>query len=184
MRLKMIEQNLKDLPTADDLQRIKKIYPEVNVKAIIGTLQFMAVAKKLTKAYASFFDQFGLTEAKFTVLMLLFRIPQHTLSPSEIAAKSGITRSSATTLIDGLLTKQLISRQYNKKDRRKMLIKLAPKGEKILSKILPTHYAQTSALLSEFSSVDQRQLLNLLNKIDDGISNFEKETAKLNLEGK
>lgn len=176
----MIEQNLKTLPTIEDLERIKRDYPEVDPDSVIGVLRLMSVSKRLTRAYSDFFLKFGLTEAKFTVLMLLFRASQHTLLPSEIAAQSGITRSSATTLLDGLLSRGLIYRKASKTDRRKMVISLTPKGEEVLSEILPIHYSQTSSVLSEISPSEKNDLFKILKKVESGISKYEKETQKLN----
>ena len=45
----------------------------------------------------------GLSEGKFKILMLLFDAKDHSLSPTELAKQSNVTKATITGLLDGLV---------------------------------------------------------------------------------
>ncbi|MBA1435218.1 MarR family winged helix-turn-helix transcriptional regulator [Bombilactobacillus bombi] len=179
----MVETKVMDMPTRDYLKKLKSQYSDIDIDSIVIVLEYLNTGRDLTKLYAQFFEKFNLTESKFLVLMLLYRENNHSLLPSQIAQKAGITRATVTTLLDGLVSMGLVLRYPDESDRRRLIIKLSNKGEKNASEILPLHYKLTS-LITSFLSVDEsRKILLFINKIKKGMDLYSKEIKKKNKEG-
>ncbi|MFR6433941.1 MAG: MarR family winged helix-turn-helix transcriptional regulator [Streptococcus sp.] len=171
----MEDFGLKEFPTVEELASIRKLYPNLDEYSVLIILRYLSISKEITKSYNHFFDYYGLTDAKFSVLMILYRAPNKTLYPYEIAEQSGIARASVTTLLDGLNRKNLITRQHDAVDRRRVVVTLTDKGLEYLQKILPIHYKLTQNITS-FLSVDQQDMfLKSLAKLELGLEKYKSE---------
>ena len=82
-------------------------------------------------------EKHNLTFQQYQALILLHY--DNALSMSEIKNKLLISRPGATALIDKLVKKRLIKRDYSLEDRRRVIIASTPKGEKVLAKLLMGH---------------------------------------------
>lgn len=74
------------------------------------------------------------------------------LTAGELAALTGLTTGAITGLIDRFVKKKLVKRQYDKKDRRKVLV--VPDTQKIMdlfAPYYPSFQAQTEELIGTFS---------------------------------
>ena len=85
----MEDFGLKEFPTVEELASIRKLYPNLDEYSVLIILRYLSISKEITKSYNHFFDYYGLTDAKFSVLMILYRAPNKTLYPYEIAEQSG-----------------------------------------------------------------------------------------------
>ena len=163
----MEDFGLKEFPTVEELASIRKLYPNLDEYSVLIILRYLSISKEITKSYNHFFDYYGLTDAKFSVLMILYRAPNKTLYPYEIAEQSGIARASVTTLLDGLNRKNLITRQHD------------AVGLEYLQKILPIHYKLTQNITS-FLSVDQQDMfLKSLAKLELGLEKYKSEITNI-----
>lgn len=172
------EFGLKQLPSTKELEIIQNSYPELDKESVLIILKFVSINKEITKAYNHFFGQYHLTDAKFYVLMILYRAEKNTLFPYQIAEQLGITRASVTTLLDGLDKKNLITRQHDTTDRRKIMVTLSNQGKKCLKDILPIHYNLTQEMVSTFSTEQKNSFLNSLSKLEEGIEKYKKQIFK------
>lgn len=163
-----MEFTLKDLPSHEVLRQYSEKFTEVDTLSVKLCLNFLSTARQVSEAFQFYFSKYGLSEGKFTVLMLLLRQPDHCLLPSEIAEKSGVTRGTITGLLDGLEKAEWIQRKNSKNDRRKVIIQLTDIGKERLIKMLPDHYAKTASLMSNLSKEEQKRLLELLSKVSEG----------------
>ncbi len=93
----------------------------------------------------------GLTpaEARTLVSLKLFEIR----TTAELAEKLLVAKSRVTRILDGLVKKGLIRRLEDAEDRRKCLVKLTPKGERLMNRlfkdILAVHQELMNALPRE-----------------------------------
>jgi DNA-binding MarR family transcriptional regulator len=159
---------LKDLPTIQTLNEHAEKFGKIDTSSVITCLNFLQTSKIVADVFDIHFSRYGLTEGKFTVLMLLLRNSQQGLTPSELAEKALVTRSTITGLIDGLEKMELVKRGKHPDDRRKMSVFLTDIGEKKLEKMLPNHYKRTANLMSSFSEGEKETFLKLLEKIQTG----------------
>lgn len=116
----------------------------------------------------------GITENKLNVL-ILFSLAERglldigPLTPSAIADYVGVTRSSATGLLDWLETRQLLAREHRKDDRRSLELVLTENGRAILDQALPSFWRACAHLTRELSDEDCQALQTILGKVWRGI---------------
>src|SRR3954453_9650824 len=103
-----------------------------------------------------------MSQGKFTVLMLLNRNPEQGVNPSELAERAGVTRATMTGLLEGLEREKLISRQGDRVDRRRAVVRLTPTAQTVLDSILPDYFRQLHHLMADLSEGDKEHLTELL----------------------
>lgn len=167
--------NLKNLPSSKTLMTYSEKFPEVDVEAVLMTLEFLSTAKEVNSAYGKYFLEQGLSEGKFTLLMLLYRCPEHPVTPSELAQSANVTKATITGLIDGLSKDGLVRRSIHPDDRRKQVVLLTTHGIDVLEKMLPNHYRKTAKLVNRLSTEERSVFLQLLSKVREGISDFNEK---------
>ena len=74
----------------------------------------------------------GLSIPQFRALMFLYHHPE--VSLSEVAEFLGLTLPSMSKLIDGLVNRELLTRQEHPEDRRRLCLALTPQGREILER--------------------------------------------------
>lgn len=164
--------NLKNFPSSQTLLSYSDKFPEVDVEGVLLTLEFLNIAKEVNGAYGRHFSQRGLSEGKFTILMLLYRDVENPLSPSELASSANVTKATITGLIDGLSKDGFVMRSVHLEDRRKQTVLLTKNGIDVIEKMLPDHYKKTAKLVSRLSDDERSIFIQLLRKMRDGISDF------------
>lgn len=85
-------------------------------------------------------EQAGLTAQQHQALLAIkgFARRQH-VTIGELAERLGIRHHSAVGLIDRLASNSLVNRRSGLDDRRKVLIELTPKAERLLAKLSVAH---------------------------------------------
>ena len=161
---------LRDLPKYEAIEQRSKRYPQVDAGAVQSFLVLLRVASDVLEAFEQFLARHGMSQGRFSVLMLLNRDPDQPLSPSDLANKCGVTRATMTGLLDGLERERLIKREADRNDRRMLLIQLTTKGRKVLDGMLPDYYHRIALLMQDLSNNEKHQLVELLGKVNGGIS--------------
>ncbi|MES2180980.1 MAG: MarR family transcriptional regulator [Pseudomonadota bacterium] len=92
-----------------------------------------------------------------------------TCTATELADKTGVTKATMTGFIDGLERDHLIERIADKIDRRKMLIKLTPAGQKKLDEVMPDYHAHVHDLMSHLSAVERAAMLHGVKTLSSNI---------------
>lgn len=104
----------------------------------------------------------GIKYDEFMLLMALRRIGEpYALRPTDILRMHSVTSGTATYRIDKLAAQDLAERMNDPNDRRGYLIRLTPRGKKIVDAVL----ARTDALY--------REQLAPLSSIPDGLKTLE-----------
>ena len=134
-------------------------------------LRLLNVARAINDAFAIEFQRIGLTEARFSLVMIINRLEWEagTASPSQLAEQAGIGRAAMTQMLDALESTGWIKRSPSKQDRRKLSVKLTPKAKRTLDRFLPAHYERVSKVLEELSPANKRQITSLLAAIESGL---------------
>lgn len=86
-----------------------------------------------------------------------FLITRGTMTAGELAALTGLTTGAVTGLIDRFEQKKLVSRQYDPKDRRKVLI--VPDTVKITTLLQPLYQTfsnESQQLIASFSDKEKK----------------------------
>ncbi|SNR80438.1 DNA-binding transcriptional regulator, MarR family [Methylobacillus rhizosphaerae] len=142
---------IKELPTSESLKKFSGYYPGADIVAIWEFVNILRAASNLSEALDKMLAQHGLLQGRWWVLVLLLREDNLSSSPSELAEKAGVTKATMTGFIDGLEHEGLVSRLTDRKDRRKLKIKLTAAGRQKLDEVMPIYYTNVTTLMSQLS---------------------------------
>ncbi|QDU34762.1 HTH-type transcriptional regulator MhqR [Poriferisphaera corsica] len=153
------------------ISAIAEQYPSANTELIETQLALMDFAHLTILGAESHFSQFGLSQGRFAIMVLLFLLSNEQWTPARIAQTVSSSRATVTGLLKNLQDQQMIERESNPSDGRSSFIKLSRKGRKLIAKILPTHFKQVDPLFDALTKKERIQLLKLLAKITPTIQN-------------
>lgn len=159
---------LKDLPRYECLMEAAKLYPALDPSACEVFLHLLRTGDEAFRVTEQHFHARGLSQGRFTVLMLLCDKTcgkSHAYTPAQLAEKAGVTRATMTGLIDTLERDKMVLREPDPADRRQITVRLTPRGVAFLNGILPEHFRRIAALIAVLSEKERRTMVNLLGKI-------------------
>ncbi len=159
---------LKNLPRHDCLLEAACRLPGLDPTACGVFLYLLRTGDEAFRVMDDYFSGHGLSEGRFTVLMILMRRAAEgakTNTPAELAEVSGVTRATMTGLIDTLERDGLVTRLPDAHDRRMMNVQITPKGQGLLDTLLPEHFRRMAFLMADLTEAERSTLLTLLTKI-------------------
>lgn len=84
--------------------------------------------------------EIGLTTQHYQAMLVLRACPEgRRVTIAELAAQLLIKHNSAVELVDRLVAEHLVVREASSADRRKVELRLTPRGREVLSKLAATH---------------------------------------------
>jgi DNA-binding MarR family transcriptional regulator len=87
----------------------------------------------------------------------------------ELSTELGIPLSSATRIMDGLVSGNFIERIPDESDRRVVRVQMTGTGREIYQAAMEFNKERIAHLLSKFTLEEQTQLLYLMNKLFDSL---------------
>lgn len=90
-------------------------------------------------------------------------------SQSELADAAGIDRSNLATLVNELCDRELVARTRHELDRRRYILRLSARGERLLRRTDGAIAAAEDDLLSPLDDSQRAQLYALLRRLADGV---------------
>ncbi len=100
-------------------------------------------------------------------------------TPAGLAEKVGVARATMTGLLDTLEKDGVVSRGDDLHDRRTVVVRLTDSGRALLEKMLPDYFATVARIMQPLNAAEQRQLVRLLQKIQQGLLPDEPSAAPL-----
>ncbi len=117
----------------------------------------------MTDQITSYLEQFDLTPGKFNILMIIKHQGQSDGIPQvEISKRLIVTPSNMTKLIDKLEKDGLVVRAALEGDRRVNIMKITPKGSRLLDQVWPGYDRKLKMLISGLNPQQQKQAADLL----------------------
>jgi DNA-binding MarR family transcriptional regulator len=98
------------------------------------------------------------------------------LMMSEISSRAGLSMSTLTTTMDGLVEKGLVQRERSENDRRVVRVELTKEGKTVYKEIVDFHLGLVRGMLSNLSTAEQGTLVSLFRKIVNNVAR-EKNAA-------
>jgi len=160
---------LRDLPKYETIRQRAERYPQIDPRGVEAFLVLWRTATDTLDAFDSYLQRLGMSQGKFTVLMLLNREPDRGVNPSELADKAGVTRATMTGLLEGLERDKMISRQGDRSDKRRAVVKLTQPAREFLDGMLPDYFTQLHEVMIDLTDDDKHHLTELLGKISQRI---------------
>jgi len=161
---------LKDLPRYECLLEASREFPDLDPSATEAFLHLLRTGDEAFRVSEAQLAEHNITQGRFGVLMALWGNcqrggPDKSLSPAEIAERTGVTRATVTGLIDTLERAELVARTPHSGDRRMTSVALTTRGEQLLQRILPAHFRQMTWLLAPLDEAERKTLVSLLTKL-------------------
>jgi len=104
----------------------------------------------------------------FRVLIVLSQ-SKNPLTMSELSAELNVPMSTATRIADGLVRGDMVERVNDPSDRRVVRVGMSRSGRELYETGMTYNKQRIAKLLKDFSSDEQTQLLNLMNKLFDSL---------------
>lgn len=139
----------------------KKIPAFVGDTALSLSRMILYLEPRLTFYYSQILKQYGLNNNLWFAMLVIYSHEDNSTQPSEISNTMGLTKTSITRLSDELVARGLIARSYDKKDRRKVILKLTQKAINFINEIAPKIAEQRKDLWSIFSDDELKTLEDL-----------------------
>ena len=154
------------VPTFAELERHKKIVPEINPAAVIAMLNIKTASEEIQQSILDVLQQdYQLSEGKFCALVVLHQHGKEGIAPSLLAAKVGVTRATISSTLQRMERDGLVSVKPAESDGRGKVVHLTGQGTEFMAEILPPHYLRVSKLMEKLTETEQKDLILLLKKL-------------------
>jgi DNA-binding MarR family transcriptional regulator len=119
-----------------------------------------------TTAGAEAVSSAGLTPQEFAVMAYVNPTDgEPDLDQSALAARLGVDRNSTSLLVGSLEAKGLVTRRVSNTDRRARLVRLTPKGERLLDKLHPPALELQQQILGVLDPAERELFMDLLVRV-------------------
>jgi MarR family transcriptional repressor of emrRAB len=109
--------------------------------------------------------QHDLNYVTYTALMMMYGAEDQTTTPSELSGATGEKPTNVTRICDELLEKGLIDRSPSTSDRRRVVLRLTRKGERLVEQLQPELWRTLERVFGGFNAAEMRQLTGLLRTV-------------------
>ncbi len=106
----------------------------------------------------------------FRILMLLSQNAE-SLTMGELSSELNVPMSTATRIVDGLVRAEMVERVNDSNDRRVVRVGMSQNGRELYETGIAYNKQRITKLLKSFTTEEQSQLLNLMNKLFDALMN-------------
>ncbi|MNW24962.1 Transcriptional repressor MprA [compost metagenome] len=153
------------------IRKIAELLPNLDLSSMRTLMTFIYTSQEVYNNLSSKLSDYGLSVGKLKILMPLLS-DDRAWTPSELAAYSGVTRSTMTSVIDGLEREGFITRG-SLDDRRMTSIRLTEKGREVMLTMSPQFIGQISGVMEEFTPEDHEMFVVLLHKLFNGLERIK-----------
>ena len=111
-------------------------------------------------ALAEVLDDMDVSWTQFEVLWNLWIFGEH--DAGWVAQAAMISKSGLTGVLGQLQKRQLVMRRTSEADRRKVLVRLSPKGTAFMERLFPRYNQAEAEFSSNLTAKQKRELVTLL----------------------
>jgi MarR family 2-MHQ and catechol resistance regulon transcriptional repressor len=140
-------------------------YPSFNWSSVEMLLNLAYTYDVVSGHLSGKITPYGITKAGFNVLRILSRSQNKACKQNDISQLMLVSRANITGLVDSLFRKGLVERINDPHDRRINMIKILPKGEKLLQDLLPGYYKHMNEMCSVFTVKEKKIFNDLLTRL-------------------
>jgi DNA-binding MarR family transcriptional regulator len=165
--------------TPDTVDRIISQWNEVRRDldvAPIGVIgRVSRLSRLIDRRLATNFARYGLEDWMYDVLATLRRSgPPYELTAGDLVRQSMVTTGAITNRIDRIEQRGLVVRA-SADDRRKVIVRLTPRGLDLVDEVAVPHLATEREILSALSPRQQRDLAQLLRVLLVALGDYPDE---------
>ncbi len=111
----------------------------------------------------SLVKRFGLTGPQLVILKEIANVDE--ISAGAIAKEVSLSRGTVTGILDRMVVKDLISKQKDLKDKRRVMLTITEQGEKLLEMAPPLMQETFVDTFDELESWEQNMILSSLQRL-------------------
>lgn len=156
--------------TGDDVDRIVAAWererPDLDVAPLHVLSRIARLAKEHARMRAAAFDVHDLDAWEFDVLAALRRAGDpYELSPGQLVAETLVTSGTMTTRVDRLITRGLVRRRPDPRDRRGVLVQLTTSGRDVVDGAMGTLLEHEHTLVGTLTARERESLPAVLRRL-------------------
>lgn len=137
--------------------------PEISkLKKHIG-FWMRIVSNNVSHSFAKKLNNSGVSVAEWVIMREMFESGD-TISPSQIAEITGMTRGAISKLIDRLLQKKLVTRKESTDDRRYQELKLTKEAKRLIPNLTKLADENDAEFFSLLTKEERKKLTEILIK--------------------
>jgi DNA-binding MarR family transcriptional regulator len=140
-------------------------YPSFHWPSMEMLLNLVYTYDVLSSHMAAKVSPYGITKSGLSVLLILSRSESKACKQNEISRLMLVSRANITGLVDSLFRQGLVDRINDPHDRRVNMVKILPKGEKLLKDLLPGYYKHMHDMCSVFTEKEKKIFNDLLTRL-------------------
>lgn len=145
--------------------------PNLDTSALGIVVRIQVLAKLLQRRTTRALTMHGLKHWEYDVLSVLRRQGEPFEMPAtDIAKETMLTTGAMTTRIDGLQERGLLRRKRNRKDGRSVLVRLTPKGRRLVDDAIETRLCDADEALAAMSIKERRQIASALKQLEQQLN--------------
>jgi DNA-binding MarR family transcriptional regulator len=138
------------------------VRPDVDISPVGIVGRVSRLSRLVDRRLAANFARFGIENWMYDVLATLRRSGEpYELTAGDLVRQSMVTTGAITNRIDRLEARGLVERARTD-DRRKVIVRLTPKGRDLVEEVVGDHLATEQEILAGLSPRQQRELAHLL----------------------
>ena len=147
------------------IERVAERTPGLSVTEAMILRVGVLLGRSLTAGLEQWLKPVALAEMEFRALISLYSQGDGRAHPSDLCATLAQSPANLTRVGDALAERGLITRELSDQDRRRMVMRITPAGEQLVSEMLPEMIAYTRELFKEFTAEDKSRLLGDLKRL-------------------
>jgi len=125
--------------------------------------QVNMTANAMKNRFNNFLKPYSLTSEQYVIMKSVEENPD--ITPTQLADITFKDKTTITRMINTLVKNEMLIRIPKDDDRRAYKIQWSPKGDRIMSEILPITEGVIAKLSSQFSPKDLETFLTILEKL-------------------
>jgi MarR family transcriptional repressor of emrRAB len=148
-----------------NLRALSTRVPDLPITEIVLNGLLIHLARQIATGFEQRLRPFGLAEAEFRVLTMLFSQPDGVTHPSDLGVRAGQSAANISRIGDALVSRDLITRVLSAHDRRRMVLRITEQGEDLVRRLLPKLFGSLRAMYAEFSESELQLLIAQLKRL-------------------
>ena len=136
-------------------------------------VELLTLGRRINHTYNELLAEHDLSGGRFAALLAVDSMPG--ITPAQLAGQLEVKRATVTGLIDGMVTRGLITRGADPSDRRVQTLATTESGKLLVTKLVPLVGEWLSTLASAAAPTDReiasRVLAAVAHNVDTSITN-------------
>ena len=158
-----------------NLKALSARIPDLPLTGILLCRLIMHLGREMAATFEHQIRPFGLAEAEFRVLTMLFSQPDGVAHPSDLCMRASQSPANMSRISDALVSRDLITRVLSVHDRRRMVLRITEQGEELVRQLLPKMSVPLREMLGNFPDAEQRDLITQLKRL---VVNLDAESSQ------